>query len=339
MKKKLIALAVTGALMTPVLAQAAPTVYGKVHLSYGTIEEESAGVTTTDNWQLQSHASRVGFKGEHDLGNGLAGIYKLEFQVNPDSDNKEDATVDSGSAGIKRRNQYAGLKGSWGQVRFGRHDTPLKMAQGKFDQFGDRPSADLKYAVNNGMDGENRLDNVLAYLGKSGNIKYAIAAIPGENDGTAGGDGPADTISASIAYSDGPLYVALAQDSYDDAAGEEANSTTRLVGTYKMGNMQMGLFYQTGLGDGSAGTNDDETDWLGVSFASKFGGKNKFKLQYITTEDSAASSTEGTLMAVGVDHKFGKKVSGYVMYSNTEFEQAGSTDENSFMGTGLVLKF
>ena len=232
---------------------------------------------------------------------------------------------------------YAGLKGGWGELRFGRHDTPLKMSQGKFDQFGDRPFADLKYAGS--QDGENRLDNVLAYLGKTDNIKYAIALIPGEGNGTTGGDGPADTISASIAYDSGPLYVALAQDSYDDtgAAAGTSNSLTRLIGTYKMGNMQFGLMYQTGV-EGVAPEADEE-DWLGVSFSTKFGSKNKFKAQYIQTEDNAASVTDGTLMAVAVDHKFGKKATGYVMYSNNEFEQAGSTDEDSFLGAGMILKF
>ncbi|MFP3874231.1 MAG: porin [Thiohalophilus sp.] len=326
MKKKLIAVAVTGALMTPMLAQAAPTVYGKVHLSYGSVEKESGGVTTDDNVQLRSHASRVGVKGDRDLGNGLSAIYKFEWQVDYEQ---------SADAGFDRRNMYAGLKGSWGQVRFGRHDTPLKMAQGKFDLFGDT-DADFKNAGD--QDGENRLDNVLAYLGKSGNIKYAIALIPGEGDGTTTGDGAADTISASIAYEDGPLYVALAQDSHDDTAGQAENSMTRLMGTYKMGSMQLGLMYQTGV-EGAAATGEDE-DWLGVSFKSGISPKNTFKAQYIMVEDNATVQREGTLMAVGLDHKFDKKTSGYLMYSNLEEELGGTSDvENSFLGAGLVLKF
>lgn len=325
MKKKLITLAVTGALMTPMLAQAAPTVYGKLHLSYGSVEQESGGVTTTDNWQLRSHASRVGVKGGYDMGNGLEAIYKFEWQVDYEQ---------GADAGFDRRNMYAGLKGSWGEVRFGRHDTPLKMAQGKFDLFGDT-DGDLKNAGD--QDGENRLDNVLAYLGKSGNIKYAIALVPGEGDGTTNGDGPADTISASIAYEDGPLYVALAQDSYDDAAGQDENSLTRLIGTYKMGTMKLGLMYQTGVE--SATTTGQEEDWLGVSFSNTFG-KNTFKAQYIMVEDNEASAREGTLMAVGMDHKFDKKTTGYIMYSNLEEELGGTTDvENNFLGAGLVLKF
>lgn len=326
MKKKLIALAVAGSLSAPMLAQAAPTVYGKVHLSYGSVEEQdSTGTVTADNVQMRSHASRVGVKGERDLGNGLSAIYKFEWQVD-----YEQGT----DAGFDRRNMYAGLKGSWGQVRFGRHDTPLKMAQGDFDQFGDT-DADLKHAGD--QDGENRLDNVAAYLGESGNIKYAIALIPAEGDGTTAGDSAADSISASIAYEDGPLYVALAQDSYDDTNGQAENSLTRLVGTYKMGNMQLGLLWQSGV-EGAAATGEDE-DWLGASFNTRFGGNNKFKLQYITTEDNATTKTENTLMAVGIDHKFDKKTTGYIMYTTDEAKTGGVTDEDTFLGAGLVLKF
>jgi predicted porin len=57
-------------------------------------------------------------------------------------------------------------------------------------------------------------------------------------------------------------------------------------------------------------------------------------------EDNATVQREGTLMAVGIDHKFDKKTSGYVMYSNLEEELGSTTDvDNTFLGAGLVLKF
>lgn len=332
MNKKLIAMAVGAALLTPVLAQAAgPTVYGQLHLSYGTIEKKSSGTTTTDNWQVRSHDSRLGFKGERDFGNGLMGTYKIELGVNPDSDT---------NVGLSRRNMYAGLKGGWGEVRFGRHDTPLKMAQGKFDQFGDT-DGDLKHAGS--QDGENRLDNILAYLGKSGNIKYAIAFAPGEQNGTsAAGDdnnGPADTYSASISYTAGPLYVALAHDSYanKNTPSAQEDALTRVVGTYKMGNMQLGLLYQTGV-EGIAASTAKE-DWLGVSFAAGFSGNNKFKAQYITSENNATTKTENTLAAIGVDHKFDKKTTGYVQYVSDEAKTGAAKTEDTYMVVGMNLKF
>lgn len=318
---------------TPLVAQADEvSVYGRLHMSYGQVTEEAGGVTSVDNWQMRSHASRLGVKGSRDFGNGLSGTFKIEYEVNPDSDNVD---AGDGTAGLSRRNQYVGLKGGFGELRFGRHDTPLKMAQGKFDQFGDT-DADLKHAGSH--DGENRIDNVLAFIGKSGSLGYAIAVAPGEDDGTGGtaDTGPADTISVSVNYKAGPLYVAVAQDSYENGESLDSDSLTRLVATYKMGDMQLGLLYQSGVEKPAAAT--AEEDWIGLSFNMK-AGTGKIKAQYIMVEDSATVATENTLMAVGYDHKFDKKTTGYVMYSSNESDTGGATSEETFLGAGMVLKF
>ncbi|MDH5182101.1 MAG: porin, partial [Gammaproteobacteria bacterium] len=252
MKKNLISLTVASALLLPVVAQSADdvTVYGRVHMSYGQVTEEAGGVTAVDNWQVRSHDSRLGVKGSRDFGNGLSGIYKIEFGVNPDSDL---VSAGDGTAGIVRRNQYVGLKGGFGEFIIGRHDTPLKMAQGKFDQFGDT-DGDLKHA--GAQDGEHRFDNIVALKGKSGDFGYAIAVAPGEDNGTGGtaDTGPADTVSFSVSYNAGPLYIALAQDSYENGENLASDSLTRMVVTYKMAEMQLGLLYQTGVEKPAAAT-------------------------------------------------------------------------------------
>lgn len=350
MNKKIISLAVASILAAPVLAQAGePTVYGKLHMSYGQVTEKSGGTTTVDNWQMRSHASRMGIKGSRDFGDGLMGVYKLEFEVNPDSDNSDPAETDPsdatlandgdkyGSAGLARRNMYVGLKGGWGEVRLGRHDTPLKMAQGKFDQFGDT-DADLKHTGSH--DGENRIDNMLLYIGKSGGIGYALAVAPGEDDGTGGtaDTGPADTMSVSLSYKAGPMYIAVAQDSYENGENDDSDSLTRVIGTYKTGGMQLGLLWQSGVEKPAASAKEE--DWLGLSFAVKMGGSNKLKAQYIMVEDNNATTVkESTLTAIGFDHKFDKKTSAYAMYSSLESEQGSSTSESTFLGAGMVLKF
>ncbi|NOZ53184.1 MAG: porin [Gammaproteobacteria bacterium] len=335
MKRNLLTLAIAGALIAPLTSHAEPKVYGQVHLSFGQLEKEESGTTTTDNWQVRSHSSRFGIKGDHDLSEGLKAIYRLEYQVSPDDNNAKDGTVDSGSAGLKRRNQYVGLKGSWGQLRFGRHDTPLKMAQGKFDQF-NNTDADIRSSSD--QDGEHRLDNVLAYIGKSGDIGYAVALIPAEGDGETSGDGVADTISASVNYKSGPIYVAVAHDTYDNEVNAESDTLTRLVGTYKTGGMQIGLLYQTGV-EGPTDS-DNETDTIGLSFGMKTGAKGKAKLQFTTAENDASTAKETTAIAVGYDHKYSKTTRAYVMYSNNKVETGSTTnEETTFLGAGIVVKF
>jgi predicted porin len=296
-----------------------------------------------DNWQVNSHASRLGFKGEEDLGNGLSATFKVEYEVNPDSDNENTVDVpgfgevsDGGTAGIKRRNQYVGLKGGFGEVRVGRHDTPLKMAQGKFDQFNDT-DADIKGKLRISQ-GENRVDNAIAYLGKSGDLKFGIALVPGEGDGVTGGDGPADTISAAVMYSAGPAFVSLAIDQYDDtgAAAGDTDGLTRLVGTYKMGKMQFGLLFEQESQKGGGATS--EKDVMGLSFGMGMG-KNKAKFQYMTGDVDQGPET--TQMTVGYDIGLSKRTTAYVLYTDGDIESAGgaTTNELSEFSLGMIHKF
>ena len=104
--------------------------------------------------------------------------------------------------------------------------------------------------------------------------------------------------------------------------------------------MQVGTLIQSGVE--APDTAAAKEDWLGLSFNAKVGGKGKFKAQYIMVEDNRAQPLESTLIAVGYDHKFDKKTTGYVMYSNLdEDDTSGTADdlEKSFLGVGLVYKF
>ncbi|MFK5915836.1 MAG: porin [Woeseiaceae bacterium] len=329
MNKKLIAVAVAAGLALPMISAHAVEVadkklevYGKLHLNFGTFDKKVAG--GDDNWQLSSYASRLGFKGQIKLDDGLIGTYKIESEI----------AIENGATDFATRNTYVGLKGGFGEVRIGRHDSPLKMAQGKFDQFGDT-DGDLKHAGDE--DGENRNKNSITYLVKSGNIGFNAQIIPGEGDGVTVGDGPADTISVAVSYKDGPLYVALAQDSYDSTGGAAEDSLTRLVATYKMSGMQFGALYQTGVE--APDTAAAKEDWLGLSFNMKMGKNNKFKAQYIVVEDSATSTKEGTHLSIGIDHKLGKKGTVYAMYNSLKEEDTAVSVDNSSVSVGYILKF
>lgn len=336
MKKTFLAIAIAAGVAAPFAANADDAkVYGKVHMSFGVVDTGSAG---NSNWQVRSHASRLGFKGSEDLGDGMSAIYKLEYQVNPDY-----SQGDQGSAtNLKRRNQYIGLKGGFGEVRVGRHDTPLKMAQGKFDQFNDT-DADIKGKLGISQ-GENRVDNVIAYLNKFGDITLGVALVPSEGDGTTAGDGPADTISAAVMYSNGDMFGSIAIDSYDDTGKTSASPTynkslMRAVGTMNMGTMSFGLLYEQSTTDGvgAVDDNNDKTD-LGVSFGMKMG-NGKVKAQFMSGNvDNGAQTTQTSL---GYDYKLGKKTKVYAMWTDgTKENDAGATiQEYTFTGVGMVKKF
>jgi len=77
MQKKLLTLAVAGALAAPGLALAQVEVYGFVNMSFGNFkygEPTQAGVLTgvssVSKWDVASHASNYGIRGRENVGGG-----------------------------------------------------------------------------------------------------------------------------------------------------------------------------------------------------------------------------------------------------------------------------
>ncbi|MFN3786377.1 MAG: porin, partial [Thiothrix sp.] len=121
--KKLLAIAVATALTAPA-AMADTTLYGKIHASVGSVDNGSGAETV-----LESHGSRLGVKGSTELDNGLSATYGLEYGLDVDGDtNSTNTTTSDNSKQLNARNTFVGVKGGFGEVRVGRHDTPAKLA-------------------------------------------------------------------------------------------------------------------------------------------------------------------------------------------------------------------
>jgi len=161
------------------------------------------------NWQVNSNASRIGFKGDEDLGNGLSAIWKLEYEVDIDGD----------TADWTRRNMYLGLSHeAGGTLLLGRHDTPYKVVFGSWDLFEEGfADDDLVFGQGPfnagrelGLSGftDRRANNVIAYISPTfAGLTFAAAAIPGEtnfNDGLSG-----TGFSLGLGGGWGPIKAAL----------------------------------------------------------------------------------------------------------------------------------
>ena len=64
-------------------------------------------------------------KGSEDLGNGLSAIYQFEYGAN----------VANGGSGFSSRETWVGLKGGFGEVRFGNTESPYYTVEGRTDVF------------------------------------------------------------------------------------------------------------------------------------------------------------------------------------------------------------
>ena len=149
MKKLLLATAI--AALSVSAAQAAPTVYGKafVTVDYEDIESNAGD---SDSLQINSHASRIGFKGSEAMTANTDVIYQLEYGIDIDG---------GGDKTFKNRDTYLGLDNKdFGQFRFGRNQSSL-------DRINNVVTADGGYWDNLGetdnMVDSDRIDNSMIW--------------------------------------------------------------------------------------------------------------------------------------------------------------------------------
>jgi len=163
MKKSTLALAVAAALVGfGSAAYADTTLYGSARVSVdydewnsdyvevnGRLERFRAG---SDAWDMVNDASRLGVRGEEDLGGGLAAIYQYEFGVD----------VTEGGNFYNNRPKWVGLKGSsWGSVTAGTQWTPYYNVVGIGDIFNSSKVFDNEVYLGNTY--ATRMDNSLIY--------------------------------------------------------------------------------------------------------------------------------------------------------------------------------
>ncbi len=121
MQKKIIAAAVAGALALPAAAAYAQSstvqLYGRVTYEYGYIK--SMGRAKDTDYADTPGGSAIGFRGEEKLG----GNFSAWFQCESSADIRG-----MDQTGWCTRNSAVGFKGGFGNLHFGRWDTPFKRA-------------------------------------------------------------------------------------------------------------------------------------------------------------------------------------------------------------------
>jgi len=296
-------------------------IYGKAFLTVQNSEEEA---TAVDKTELLSNASRIGFKGESDLDNGLKVIYQGEYETK----------MDDGTPVFAQRNIFAGLKGGFGTLVGGKNDSPLKLAQNKIDLFNDL-SGDFKGI----FQGENRPGNIIMYTTPDfSGFQVTAASILSEANSTPAPATAEDGLSVSAAYTKDKLYLALAIDS---SVGSSQLKTatrdiTRLVGQFSVGSFTFGLMSQTTekSNPDPLVANDDKSE-SGV-FASV-----AYKMGNVTLKAQTGASDEllvgGEQTSLGLDYKLGGKTKVFGFYTDLSVDAANS--DRNYVGLGLEHNF
>ena len=186
MQKKLLAIAVAGALApAAAMAQSTVEIYGRANV--GIDLWQAKGATTANQsfdsrTRIYDQGSRLGFRVNENLGGGMRAFVVIESGTSLDSGNNVGQSGQSTNASTgfwASRDSYAGIGGSWGDVRFGR--------QSPYYGNGIISQAGANY-INQAM------DNAFSFGGPLGNPSGRESNVLSYNSPTFGG------FNASLSY-------------------------------------------------------------------------------------------------------------------------------------------
>ncbi len=299
LRKGLLTTAIIGAMGLSANAAAESEVYGKLHISWGSTQEDVIDPltllpTSRSSIQTSSHASRIGFKASKEVDMDLTIGAKVEWEVDVDND----ATL------LKGRNSFLSLKGGFGELRVGNHDTPHKMSTASLDPF-----TDTFADYNNIIQSNTRAENSMMYLGGVGDLKFALAYSGGAND-DASAENLGAVTSGSVTYKSGPLMLTAAIENTADALPGDLESAPVIGLSYAFGPATVGLAYGKQSFASGVGVNPDD---ITESYASVI-----YKMSDVTSLRAAYGSRDTqpnseVMMAVGLNRALDKKAELYVL--------------------------
>lgn len=329
MKKSLIAIAALAA-AGAAAAQSSVTMYGQVNTGYEHSKTDitiSGNKTTTKTTGFQNdrvNTSRLGFKGQEALGNGLSATFALEMGF--------DSADGEFAESAFNRKATVGLKGAFGEVRIGKDGTPMNEFDGSFKAI-DRTDSLAKIDDPDGTGAKVDLD--AAYTARPTGLFYdgsfsgvnVSAAIGNERTNTAGAttvkqdaavyglglgyNGGAWAVGAAFQHETkkGPI-TPLTPAAYNDkvtnyGVGASYDFTVaKLYGQYKGGQYKNKL---------STGNEKYSYDQFAIGVSAPFGattlsaeyGYNKAK----ETTSGAVTKYKGNVFAVQAEYAFSKRTS------------------------------
>ncbi|MYN17579.1 porin [Rugamonas sp. FT107W] len=278
-------------------AQSGIGVYGVVDLAI--VSDRDSGKSTTAVNSGQQTASRLGIKGNEDLGGGMRASFVVESQIEADTGNPSFAGRPFGSQ------SWVGLSGAFGSVKLGRMFTPYFGAIATNDPFDAKgPGESTRVFQDSGV----RMDNTVKYSlpdlhGFHGDLAYGA----GEQAGNAKAN---RQISADAGYAAGPMNIELAYHDSNDAAGVRLARSTLVAGNYDFGPVRGWIVLARSRNDKTLDTRDM---LLGVSIPF---GRDLIAADVVHKSDRYFQHASATQLALGYYHTLSKRTNLYLVGSN-----------------------
>lgn len=251
MNKKLVALAVAGALALPVAAQAQTanvTLYGRANMDVEMVNGRQASGSNPNVFRVSSNSSNFGIRGTESLGGGLSAIFQIESGV----------PWDTGGGTLATRDSFLGLQGPWGRVRLGNYHLPYDQVH---DIFGSLPTLETGILATSAIWAQGteskatgtfdvRVANSIRYDTPLMSGLTAAASYSSQENAIHGA-----VISANVIYRNGPIEAAFGwqQNESFRIAGLDDNAYSAAAaydfGFIRIGGVYERLKYETLTGD------------------------------------------------------------------------------------------
>jgi len=313
MQKKLMVVAVAGALAAPALAFAqASTVqlYGRVTAEYGYVNQGD-NRPNTDVFQTPG-GSAIGVKGEEKLGGGLSAWFQCESSADIRGENQD---------GFCSRNSAVGFKGGFGNVYMGKWDTPFKRAISVGDGAGSEDTGLLGTAflltgsstgVSTGTYGTTATTNPYGrHIWKrreQSSVFYDTPSFSGFSGSLSVSTGNAATaavnstvapkprvISVAGIYKNGPIGAAVGYEQHNQFAtsitGQSLDDSAWVVaGSYNFGKVAVGASYNEQTYESTSNTGDLKKKAYGVGVDWDLAGPHSVGANYTHADTSGPSA-------------------------------------------------
>ena len=331
MQKKLMALAVAGALVAPA-ALAQVQIGGGIHLQYFVNKPDNDSDAGNGYDHLTTSEPEVYLRGEEKLGGGLS----VWFQCTSSFD-----VLGQGLGAWCGRNSAIGFRGDFGNFFFGTWDTPHKLvtnlARGWWGgtntlQGG---TATILYndsdsnVGNTGSSFFRRHRRSINYHSPDWSGFSLQAAFSSQNEATAIPDAdPAKPRMLSVAgqFRTGPFFAGLGYEKHQDFAATESDdsSINAVVGFTFAGVARVSLMYAQVEYDPTGGVKT-EHDGLAAYLDWSLGGPHKIYVQYAMRNETEVGGAEIAdsgvdVLGVAYGYSFSKRTQGYIAYNSMSFD-------------------
>jgi predicted porin len=291
-KSSALALAIAGTMAAPV-AMAESGFYASLRIG---VEMEGSDNSADEQTTIGNKSSRLGWRNETDLGNGMTAYGRLEV-----------------TTAFGERNLYAGLKGDFGDVRIAEqgYAAYYNHVSGPVDQ--------PYWATVKGIgDGNSRSNNFITYIGGTDAFSFEVTAEANGSDTTdPDGNTGLSGIQAGASIGLGDWTLGLGMRDAEDSDDRATNGA--VVGATLSGSLgDIGL---------AVSMNQDDDD----SGAQIWAGFGAFWVEYGQFDDDSADATPSSI-AVGWSKSIGRNTTIWAEYGTVD-EDGTAADNDVLIAT------